>query len=198
MGDKAVIGLGNPGVRYHDTRHNVGFMVADRLMETFDCVYRPGGSLGLFGRIRIGDNTVWVAKPLTYMNHSGEFVGPFLEEHKIALDNSLLVYDDLDLSPGRLRFRRKGGSAGHRGVSSVIQVVGSHAISRLKIGIGHPDSPQRVIPHVLEPFSRDEAVVMEDVIGLSVEAIRVWTEYGIDKAMSEFNRANIARDLSDI
>ena len=184
---KAIIGLGNPGVRYVHNRHNVGFMVLDRLAAQCDASdwltrYRARISTTSWHGERIV-----LAKPQTFMNNSGSAVQAILTAYGIHPEALLLVYDDLDLEVGQLRFRRKGSSGGHKGVTSVISHLDDAGFHRLRLGIGSPSPGETVIDHVLDDFSAAQWDIVQSTIDIAVKAVMVWVSDGIDAAMAKFN-----------
>lgn len=187
-----VVGLGNPGPEYRRTRHNVGFMVVERLAERWRIRWdRPRnqarGALG-----RVGDRQIALLEPLTYMNLSGSPVAQALRRYGLAPSDLLVVHDDLDLPFGRLRLRATGSAGGHRGVQSIISALGTKDFPRLRIGIGRPDGDHDVRDFVLDTFDRDEAVKLEAVLDRAVAAVETALRQGLDAAMNEFNRSEDA------
>lgn len=187
---KVVVGLGNPGVRYQNTRHNVGFWVIDALSRRWSipvaqCRHRAKLGVGL---IR-GTKTVLV-KPQTYMNRSGEAVRAVLDYYRVDLEDFLVVVDDLALEPGRIRLRARGSAGGHNGLTDIIRCVGSSAFPRLRIGIGQ--SPPRVpaADYVLASLDAEAGDVLRKAADVSAEAVESWLVSGLSVTMSEFNRAN--------
>jgi PTH1 family peptidyl-tRNA hydrolase len=186
------VGLGNPGPAYANTRHNVGFMILDRLRAEL-----PGGSETFLHaadsqlwHCRFRTRHIWLQQPQTFMNLSGRAVGKWARRQGIAPEHILLVYDELDLPLGRLRFRRQGGSAGHRGVESVIAELGSSNFLRLRIGIGK--STGETIDHVLSTFDEAEASLVDSVLEHSVAAIRLLLSRGLGGAMTQYNGMTIS------
>jgi len=185
---KLVVGLGNPGEDYARTRHNVGFLVADGLARAF----RVGFSTRKFGadiaEASAGGDRVWIMKPQTYMNHSGEAVGAAVRFWKIGLEDLVVAHDDLELEPFRVQVKIGGGHGGNNGVKSVNAHVGSPDYVRIRVGIGRP--PARVDPadYVLGRFGKSEAEEVELCVARAVEAARMVAELGAVKAMNEFNR----------
>jgi PTH1 family peptidyl-tRNA hydrolase len=182
-----IVGLGNPGAEYANTRHNVGFMVLDRLRAEL-----PGGqenaqraANSYLWQCRFRERQLWLQQPQTFMNLSGCSVAKWARKHGIAPEHILLVYDDLDLPLGRIRFRCRGGSAGHRGVESVIAELGNSKFSRLRIGIGNNTGD--TIDHVLSAFGNHEAALLESVLTESVAAIRLVLSRGLQEAMTQYN-----------
>ncbi len=187
MQDKAIIGLGNPGTRYAATRHNVGFRLVDALAEKHGCSWFPTTFDGWASHVNLGMTRVWLAKPTTYMNRSGQFVAPFLSSLSLGIEDILVVYDDLDLPLGRIRLARKGSSGGHNGLKSLACHLESEAFGRLKLGIGHPAPPQDVVEWVLAPFSGPEGAVISEAISLAINAVQDWVHGGMDMAMNRNN-----------
>ena len=181
-----LVGLGNPGPDYADTRHNLGFLLAERLAR------RWGGSpwrrsmAGLVAVGRVGDAGVLLLKPLTYMNRSGEAVGPVVEQTGLELGRVVVVHDDLDLPFGRLRTRARGGHGGHNGVRSVIEALGTGEFVRLKLGIGRPADGGDVVDHVLSPFSAEEEAVLSGFLERAAEAAESIILEGPDRAVNLF------------
>ena len=175
-----VVGLGNPGPRYAETRHNLGFWVVDRVGAGAD--WRRRGN-ALVARWRSG----WLMKPTTYMNNSGEAVAPFVRYYKIAPENVLVVHDDMDLPLGRLRLRRGGSSGGQKGVQSIIEHLGTANFDRLRLGIGRPPAGWDAASWVLSRFDEQEREVAERVADAAVEAVEVWQSEGLERAQQRFN-----------
>jgi PTH1 family peptidyl-tRNA hydrolase len=184
---KAIIGLGNPGAEYEGTRHNAGFLVVDRLLEAAGGRWGRTRFKGLAARARIAGAEVVLGKPTTFMNLSGFFVSPLLNFYGLALDDLLVIHDDIDLPMGRLRFLREGGSGGHKGVQSLIEQLGTNRFCRLKLGVGRPETGGEVVNFVLSRFSRDDAQGLESAVEDCVRAVPVWVHDGIGQAMNAFN-----------
>lgn len=185
---KLIVGLGNPGTRYAMTRHNVGFWVIDQLSEEWDLPVRQEKWNALVGSGHVAGEQVVLLKPLTYMNLSGEAVGPALSWFKGSPDDLVVIYDDLDLAPGQIRLRQKGSSGGHRGVQSIIDHLGTNVFKRVKIGIGRPEGRQPISDYVLSPFSVSEEEMIRDAVNRSVEAVCTFLETSFVEAMNRFNR----------
>lgn len=177
-----IVGLGNPGPRYSRTRHNLGFMT----VEAFAAEHG-----GRFRRSRFGQvaelDFGWVLKPQTYMNRSGEAVGPFLRYHRMGPDSLVVVADDLDLPFGTLRIRRAGSSGGHNGLNSIIAALGTNAFGRVRLGISRPPAAIDVIDWVLMPFTEVEVHRLAEVIDRAVKALDTLCNDGIEAAMNRFN-----------
>jgi PTH1 family peptidyl-tRNA hydrolase len=163
---KLIVGLGNPGVEYFRTRHNAGSLVVEALIG------RHGGlPLGIRCHSelyagRIEGELVLLAKPLTFMNRSGEAVGPLLEKYRLGPGSLMVIHDDIDLSPGRIKEKYSGGDAGHRGVASIIAVLGTDRFCRIRVGVGRPPQGMEAADYVLEPLQREAW----EELGAAVEA----------------------------
>ena len=178
---KLVVGLGNPGREYERTRHNVGWWVIDELSERLGFSLNREKFKGLYGETRVNDRKVIFLKPLTYMNRSGESVSQFVRFFKLKPSEVLLIYDDLDLPLGKVRFREKGSSAGHRGVQSVIEALGTQEIPRIKIGIGRPATKEEVVDYVLSPFSEEELPQIEEAVKRAADCVEALLREGISQ-----------------
>jgi PTH1 family peptidyl-tRNA hydrolase len=184
---KLVVGLGNPGDEYARTRHNVGFMVADRVSEANNISLNQTKFKAMIGRGMIGGEDVIIAKPQTYMNRSGESVSPLLSFFKLKPSDCIVICDDLELLPGKIRVRGKGGHGGHKGLMSIIEQVGSQEFVRVRVGIGRPVEQSRVSDYVLSPFSKDEKPVIADAIERAAKAVETIIKEGVEAAMNRFN-----------
>jgi PTH1 family peptidyl-tRNA hydrolase len=182
---KAIVGLGNPGNQYAGTRHNIGFMVVDRLAQLHSALPVKSRFKSLVTEITIGTEKVVLLKPQTYMNLSGDAVRLMGSWYKLYADEILVVLDELDLPFGTLRLRERGTAGGHNGLSSVIQQLGSNEFPRLRVGIGRGRS---ATAHVLAKFSEPESRELPDVIGRAADASTIWVEEG---AVAAMNRVNV-------
>ena len=189
---KAIVGLGNPGVRYACNRHNAGFMVLDRLVAQWKAKGWLTQYQARLGKATFRGEKVLLVKPQTFMNNSGSAVKAVLKTYNISLEDLLLIYDDLDLEVGQLRLRRRGSAGGHKGVTSVISHLGAEDFHRLRLGIGGPPPGETVIDHVLGDFSPEQWEIVQSVIDIAVEAATVWVSEGIDEAMARFNGTFVA------
>lgn len=187
---KIIAGLGNPGDRYEGTRHNIGFMVADRVAARLACDGAEPKFSGLVQDCRTEFGRLAVLKPLTYMNRSGQSVSAALRWFKTDLEELLVIYDDLDLPYGEIRLRRQGSPAGHNGLGSIIEQCGSREVPRLRVGIGRPSSGDTV-SYVLSRFRPEEREELGTVVDHAADAAIAWFEGGMDEAMSKFNGVNI-------
>ncbi len=181
-----IVGLGNPGPEYANTRHNAGFQCVSRFAERHALrfsFYRFRASMAEGTVLR---RHLLVARPLTYMNDSGEAVAPLVRHYEVALGNLLVVYDDLDLPLGKIRLRARGGHGGQKGVESVLAYLGTTEVPRLRLGIGRPSCGDPV-DYVLSEWPPDERAVMEDAYGRAVDAIDCFVQAGITAAMNRYN-----------
>jgi peptidyl-tRNA hydrolase, PTH1 family len=184
--DLLVAGLGNPGREYADTRHNVGFMVADELARRHGGSWRAKFS-GDLAEMRLDDLRLAVLKPQTYMNESGRSVGAAVRFFKVEPEALLVVHDEVDLEPGRLQARLGGGLAGHNGLRSVAQHLGTPEFARLRIGVGRPErgDPRPVADFVLSPFSPE--VDVEGLVARAADAVETVAREGVEEAQNRFN-----------
>jgi peptidyl-tRNA hydrolase, PTH1 family len=183
---KLIAGLGNPGLKYARNRHNVGFMVLDRLARAEHLEFQRQRFNAKLAEVNLDGERVLLAKPQTYMNLSGSAVGKLAAFYHLARPSVMVVYDDLDLPLGRIRLRADGSSGGHHGMEAIINALGGSDIPRLRIGIGRPN-PEQDVGHVLGNFHEDEMSILDDVLARAEQALRVWVRAGIVKAMNEFN-----------
>ncbi len=185
---RLVVGLGNPGKEYENTRHNVGFMVIDELVRRLKLKNYKEEALSHVYRTKIAGREVLLAKPQTYMNNSGLAVVNLLEDYSIRPEEMLVIYDDLDLPLGMTRLRLEGSSGGHRGVESIIKNIKTERFPRLKIGIGRPKNKKDVVKYVLSPFSKEEEELARAVIKKSAECVLRSIELSPQSAMEFCNR----------
>jgi len=185
---RLVVGLGNPGTEYARTRHNVGFLVADALAQA----WRAGFTTRKFGaeiaEAGVGGDRVWIMKPQTYMNHSGEAVGPAMRFLKLELDGLVVVHDDLELDPFRVQVKVGGGHGGHNGLKSLNAHLGSPDYARVRVGVGRPPAQMDPADYVLGRFGKGDEAALQEAVALATSAARVAVEQGAVKAMNEFNR----------
>lgn len=186
---KIVAGLGNPGAKYVETKHNVGFWVVDELAERLSAGFREERFKALVAETRIGGERVLLVKPLTFMNLSGdalaEVVHYFKEVH--VAEDIIVIYDDMDFSPGVIKLRETGSAGGHNGVKSVIARLGTDTFPRVRVGIGRPLPGRTVIDHVLSPFLPDVRPLVRDASSLAAEAVLYALEQDFSSAMNRFN-----------
>lgn len=182
-----LIGLGNPGRQYLQTRHNAGFLVIDRIAEEANLKLDQQGFQSVYGKGLLKGEQVFLVKPQTFMNLSGEAVGPFIKYYRIPLEQVLIIYDDLDLPLGKIRIRLSGSAGGHNGLSSVLTAIGDQAVPRLRVGIGRP-ADGRVIDYVLTAFSGAELNEFKASINRAAQAGISFVTEGAQAAMNRFNR----------
>jgi PTH1 family peptidyl-tRNA hydrolase len=182
-----IAGLGNPGREYLGNRHNIGFMLLDRLASRLQVTFSRLESRALVTKAGYQDHRLILAKPQTYMNLSGQAVGSLLRFYKVPLEQLLVVYDDVDLPFGALRMRPTGGSAGQKGMASIIERLGSQNFPRLRIGIGRPPGRMDAAAYVLQDFSRQEADELIQVLDRAAEAVLTFVTEGITEAMNRYN-----------
>lgn len=180
-----VAGLGNPGRRYARTRHNLGFWVADVLARRASTPFAKGRFEAETADWRLGGRRGLLVKPQTWMNLSGDAVGPLARWHKIPPRDVLVVCDDIDLPAGRLRARRAGGSGGHKGLASVLEALGTEEVPRLKIGVDRPEGPAEA--WVLAPLSDEETEPLEAAAARAADAVETWATEGIEACMNRYN-----------
>ena len=192
-----LVGLGNPGKAYAQTRHNVGMWVIERAAARWSIRLSPRGTAQR-GSGRLGGKLVELAGLLDWMNISGPPLKGLLREFDLTANELIIVHDDLDLEPGRLRIRLAGGHGGHNGVKSVIEALGTPQFVRLKIGIGRPAPGQDSADYVLEPVTDDEMAVFEPCLERAVDAVECLIHRGPEVAMNQFNvREKVAREGED-
>lgn len=188
-----IIGLGNPGPRYQKTRHNIGFWTIDVLAKRWRIPLTRYAFVSQVGEGQHNGESVLLAQPQTYMNRSGEAVGRIRDLYQLAVSDFLVLHDDLDLPPGRIRIKRGGGGAGgNRGVASIIEHLGSKDFSRVKIGVGRPPARTMAGGFVLQRFTPQEEASMLDAARRAAEAVEAMLAHGIDKAMDGFNQLDSA------
>lgn len=182
-----IVGLGNPGREYQGSRHNAGFMVVDRLAERLGVKFTRLESKALVVKGNYQGQRLLLAKPQTYMNLSGQAVRALVGFYKIPLNHLLVSYDDVDLPLGALRIRPGGGSAGQKGMASIIESLGAQDFPRMRIGIGRPPGRMDAADYVLQNFSVAEKEVLDATLERAVDAILVFVTKGLDAAMNQFN-----------
>lgn len=182
----AVFGLGNPGRKYQNSRHNIGFITLDYIQNQFKVPFLPGKGDYYFAEISIAGEGILLIKPYTFMNHSGRAVVQALERFSLDIEDILIVYDDFNLPFGTLRFRKRGSDGGHNGIKSILYHLETQTFDRLKIGIG--DTFENSVEFVLTPFSEDEQKQIKLLVEQAYQGIRTWIREGIDQAMNDYNR----------
>lgn len=185
---KIVVGLGNPGSEYSQTRHNVGFMAIHAWAAKHGVVTWKNKFEAQIAEIKINNEQVILVKPQTYMNLSGVAVAPIVKWYKAQLEDVIIIYDDMDTTLGKIRLRKKGSAGGHNGIESILVNLGQEDFPRVRVGISRPPQGWTVVGYVLGKFSKEEQGIVVEVlekIGLALES---WLKEGLDKAMNKFNK----------
>jgi PTH1 family peptidyl-tRNA hydrolase len=193
---KLIVGLGNPGPTYRGTRHNVGFEVIDELGRRRGLVFESGPTKALIARDRSMQD-VMLAKPLTFMNRSGQTVADLQRYYRFDLGEVLIVVEDAALPLGRLRARANGSGGGHRGLRSVVDALGTEEFARLRVGVGRGDPQRDLVDHVLSRFEPTERGDIEAAIERAADAVVMFTAEGIEPVMNTFNRKDSPADEGD-
>ena len=186
-----IAGLGNPGREHRNNRHNVGYMLLDRLADRLGEQFTRVESKSLVTKTDFGGNRLVLAKPQTFMNNSGQAVGSLLRYYKIPFENLMVVNDDVDLDLGTLRIRKSGGSAGQKGLASIIDRLGSQEFPRMRLGIGRPPGRMDAAAYVLRDFSKVELPLLDEVLSYGVDAVLMFITQGVEAAMNRYNRVVI-------
>lgn len=187
-----IIGLGNPGDRYLKTRHNIGFMVADKLSDDFNISLGKNKFQAIYGKGQIEGIDTVVIKPLTFMNKSGLSISRFANFYKVADRDIVVVHDDIDLNFGRIKIKEKGGDGGHKGIRSIIDALGGNEFCRLRMGVGRSEFGIDVSDHVLGAFTVKEQSVLNDFIKVARDAVVTILCKGTKEGMNLFNNSQIA------
>ncbi len=182
-----IIGLGNPGSKYAGTRHNIGFEFIELLADTLSVRLGPGKGPFHVGKGNHAGHSIYLVKPTTYMNNSGEAVRAAINWYKEDISNCLVCYDDLALDVDTIRLRPGGSAGGHNGIQDIIDKLGTNAFPRLRIGIGDDFPHGKQVQHVLSPFSEDERSIINSTLDHAVDAALYFIRDGIDQAMNKFN-----------
>lgn len=188
-----VIGLGNPGMKYQNHRHNIGFMVVDYVAKEWGGAITKGQAKSLTMTHHLGDVRVVLAKPQKFMNESGRSVAALHKFYKIPLNRMIVIYDELDLPLGTIRMRPEGGTGGHRGMRSIQNEVHSQAYPRMRVGISRPPGRMDPAHYVLKDFSEDEIHIVTNILERSVTCLEHFIDRGIEDAMNTCN--NLPQDL---
>jgi PTH1 family peptidyl-tRNA hydrolase len=182
-----IVGLGNPGRRFREDRHNIGFMVLDHLLKRLGLAFSRIQQDSLLTDGKIDEQKVFFAKPQTFMNTVGKAVAPLSRYYRIPLEHLLIIFDDLDLPLGTLRIRPQGGSGGHHGMQSILQQLDTESIPRMRVGIGRPPGQMDPADFVLQAFSNEEKEIISITLERAVDAVEVYISDGIEAAMTRFN-----------
>lgn len=186
---KMIVGLGNPGSKYDNTKHNVGFMAIDQLAHRYSVDFTEEKNFkALVGSTFINSEKIYFVKPITFMNNSGIAVKALLTYYNIAIEDMIIIYDDLDMEIGKIRFRQKGSAGGHNGIKSIIAHIGTQEFDRIKIGIGRPKQGMTVINHVLGKFDKDDSITINLTLDKVIDAIIFYLqENNFEKTMQKYN-----------
>ena len=184
---KLIVGLGNPGKEYERTRHNIGFEVIDSFARLHNIAVNKRDHQALVGDGRVGETRVFLMKPQTFMNLSGQSVASFLRQKPLALTDILVVTDDIALPVGKLRVRGDGSAGGHNGLKSLIAHLHGQGFPRLRFGVGAPLDPSVQIDFVLGQFSRSEQKEVDETVERAVAALETWLSEGVERTMNRFN-----------
>lgn len=182
-----IIGLGNPGLKYRKTRHNVGFLVVDLLAHQYGVRFKKGRGPYETAELNIGDNSVILAKPLTYMNNSGQAAAELFHYFDIEPSHLLIILDEIELPLGRLRIRAQGTAGGHNGLDSIIRHLNTKSFARLRIGIGTEYAKMDMVKFVLSNFTRNEQKELKAILDRAADAVRCFIQDGVEKAMNSYN-----------
>ncbi len=184
---KIIVGLGNPGMKYAGTRHNTGFSVLTGLSDKLNIPVNKKQCKALVGHGFCNGEKVVLAMPQTYMNLSGESVQALMSFYKCAPSDLIIIYDDVDLDPGKLRIRAKGSAGGHNGIKSIISCIGSDTFDRVRVGVGHKPPEYDLADFVLGHFDKDTLPLMREAVDKACDAIMTIVSDGIDTAMNRYN-----------
>ena len=187
-----ILGLGNPGRRYQFTRHNIGFMVLEKIAAQWEVDLKQKSFDALWNRGKIAGINVLLAMPQTYMNLSGNAARKLLAYFKMDISNLIVIHDDLDLPFGKLRLKTGGGNAGHKGLKSIVTCLGSADFMRVRLGIGKPSDESRIEDYVLERFESKEAAELQQIIQLAADAATDIVISGMQTAMAKYHTKNIS------
>jgi PTH1 family peptidyl-tRNA hydrolase len=182
-----IVGLGNPGKKYARTRHNVGTDAIELLAQRLSVSLKVGRDRAQVAETRIGDHAVVLAVPTTWMNDSGEAVGPIARRYKIPASNIIVIHDELDLEPGAVKLKMGGGLAGHNGLKSISQHMGTNDYMRVRIGVGKPSSKEQGADHVLSSIPAAERKILDVAVETACDAVERIMKEGLDAAMREYN-----------
>jgi len=184
---KMLVGLGNPGLKYAKTRHNLGFEVIDCLARQFGVDVKQRKFGARFAAVDRDCEKLILLKPWQYMNHSGQAVATATGFYKLPVSNVMVIFDDMALDPGRIRIRPKGSAGGHNGLADIIAKLGTNQITRCRVGIGRAKPQWHAVDHVLGRPDSDERSLLNEAIERASQAVLSWLDLGIDKTMTEFN-----------
>ncbi len=194
---KVIVGLGNPGKRYTQTRHNIGYRVVELLAEKINCSISREDFYAQIGYGRIGNEKICLMKPITFMNLSGKSVRSIMDYYNIEPKDFLIVLDDVELPLGSLRLRPGGSSGGHKGLQSIIEHCNTDEFPRLRLGIGKPKQEMELANYVLMPFDETEKPIVNEMVQYAVSAVESWMSNGMDITMNRFNKKENINERRD-
>jgi len=183
-----IVGLGNPGLKYRGTRHNTGFRILDRIAQSAGIGFTRRRHQARIGEGLWAGHKVFLAKPRTFMNRSGDSVVPLLEYSGADPSELIVVHDDLDLPFGKIRIKQRGGAGGHKGIASIVEGLGTDEFVRVKFGIGRPAFDMEASDYVLSRFGPEEKERLDDLLDQAAEAVESILSLGVEKAMNTFNK----------
>lgn len=192
-----IVGLGNPGREYSHNRHNIGFMLVDRLADRLDATFGRVQNKAIITDVRHEGIKIILAKPQTFMNNSGQSVGALMRFYKLTSCNLLIAFDDVDLPFEAIRIRPTGGSSGQKGMKSIIQHLGSEDFPRLRLGIGRPPGRMQTPDYVLQDFPKSQAEELDIFLERAADAALLFITEGLDPAMNRYNQVNSDQSLTD-
>ncbi|MFS6495221.1 aminoacyl-tRNA hydrolase [Streptococcus agalactiae] len=186
---KMIVGLGNPGSKYNDTKHNIGFMAVDRIVKKLDVNFTEDKNFKAeIGSDFINGEKIYFIKPTTFMNNSGIAVKALLTYYNISIKDMIIIYDDLDMEVGKIRFRQKGSTGGHNGIKSIIAHLGTQEFDRIKVGIGRPNGRMTVINHVLGKFDKNDEIMISNTLDKVDNAVNYYLQTNdFQKTMQKYN-----------
>lgn len=186
---KMIVGLGNPGSKYNDTKHNIGFMAVDRIVKDLDVNFTEDKNFKAeIGSDFINGEKIYFIKPTTFMNNSGIAVKALLTYYNISIKDMIIIYDDLDMEVGKIRFRQKGSAGGHNGIKSIIAHLGTQEFDRIKVGIGRPNGRMTVINHVLGKFDKNDEIMILNTLDKFDNAVNYYLQTNdFQKTMQKYN-----------
>ncbi|HEN4569473.1 TPA: aminoacyl-tRNA hydrolase [Streptococcus agalactiae] len=186
---KMIVGLGNPGSKYNDTKHNIGFMAIDRIVKNLDVNFTEDKNFKAeIGSDFINGEKIYFIKPTTFMNNSGIAVKALLTYYNISIKDMIIIYDDLDMEVGKIRFRQKGSAGGHNGIKSIIAHLGTQEFDRIKVGIGRPNGRMTVINHVLGKFDKNDEIMISNTLDKVDNAVKDYLQTNdFQKTMQKYN-----------
>ncbi|HGC7455520.1 TPA: aminoacyl-tRNA hydrolase [Streptococcus agalactiae] len=186
---KMIVGLGNPGSKYNDTKHNIGFMAVDRFVKNLDVNFTEDKNFKAeIGSDFINGEKIYFIKPTTFMNNSGIAVKALLTYYNISIKDMIIIYDDLDMEVGKIRFRQKGSAGGHNGIKSIIAHLGTQEFDRIKVGIGRPNGRMTVINHVLGKFDKNDEIMISNTLDKVDNAVNYYLQTNdFQKTMQKYN-----------